>query len=145
MTRPRAATAAADLATASPETLSWLQSQLAGDDAAEALQEQAPNAAKPDSAAAPVFEKPQPDSAQRVDFFAEGKPQTLQEFEQFWLSAPGLDVIGPKRRVSPRGMHKAELMVLVVDPEEGDTQKLLSGPQGALLDRIFAAMGVDPS
>jgi DNA polymerase len=31
-------------------------------------------------------------------------------------------------------------MVLVIDPEEGDRERLLSGPQGRLLARILAAM-----
>ena len=78
----------------------------------------------------------------RSDFFADSKPQTLEEFREFWLSAPGLDAIGPRGRVPPRGNPGATLMVLVVDPEQRDGETLLSGPQGRLLNRILNAAGV---
>lgn len=74
---------------------------------------------------------PQP-IVQRVDFFAEGKPQSLDAFREFWMSAPRIDAIGPRGRVPPRGLEGAEVMVLVVDPEQNDTDTLLSGPQGQL-------------
>ena len=96
--------------------------------AAQSGQEPAQTAAKP--------------VVQRVDFFAEGKPQSLEAFCEFWLSAPGIDAIGPRGRVPPRGLKGAEVMVLVVDPEQNDTDTLLSGPQGQLLNRILAAMGI---
>lgn len=76
---------------------------------------------------------------ERVDFFAQGAPQSLEEFREFWLTAPGLDAIGPRGRVPPRGASQPLLMVLVVDPEDRDRETLLSGPQGRLLDRILAA------
>ncbi len=78
---------------------------------------------------------------ERTDFFAEGKAQTLDAFREFWLSAPGLDAIGPRGRVAPRGEADADLMVLVVDPEENDRDRLLSGPRGKLVERILAATG----
>ncbi|MGB3472725.1 MAG: uracil-DNA glycosylase family protein [Erythrobacter sp.] len=78
----------------------------------------------------------------RVDFLGSSPPADLDAFREFWLSAPGLDVIGPRGRVPPRGKAGAELMVLVVDPEDTDTQSLLSGRQGRLLDNILSAMGV---
>jgi len=78
----------------------------------------------------------------RIDPFAETKPQTLEEFRTFWLEAPGLDAIGPRGRVAPRGKTNASLMVLVVDPEEDDSHRLLCGPRGRLLDNILLAMGL---
>ena len=78
----------------------------------------------------------------RIDFFAEGKPETLEAFREFWLTTPGIDAIGPRGRVPPKGAKGAEVMVLVVDPEPNDTQELLSGPQGQLLTGILAAIGV---
>ena len=33
-------------------------------------------------------------------------------------------------------------MILVVDPEQRDSEQLLSGPQGQLLERIITAMGI---
>lgn len=79
---------------------------------------------------------------EKIDLFDGEPPQTIQAFHEFWLSAPGLDPIGPRGRVAPRGNAKPELMVIVVDPEEGDGDTLLSGPQGRLLSNILAAMGV---
>lgn len=88
-------------------------------------------------------EAPAPKSAPtaRVDFFADTRPESLEEFREFWLSAPGLDAIGPRGRVPPRGASEAELMVLVVDPEESDRDTLLSGRHGKLLERILKATG----
>ncbi|MEM7688291.1 MAG: uracil-DNA glycosylase family protein [Pseudomonadota bacterium] len=80
----------------------------------------------------------------RFDFFKDHTPSSLEEFREFWLNAPGLDAIGPRGRVAPRGDKDAELMVLVVDPEERDRNTLLSGPQGMLLDKILKAMGTAP-
>ena len=79
----------------------------------------------------------------RVDLLGESPPADLTQFREFWMTAPGLDVIGPRGRIAPRGPHGADVMILVVDPEEGDRDRLLSGAQGRLLSRILAAMGVD--
>ncbi|MEM6826749.1 MAG: hypothetical protein AAF553_02280 [Pseudomonadota bacterium] len=81
-------------------------------------------------------------AAAPIDFFAQGKPETLEEFREFWLTAPDLDPIGLTGRVPPRGAQSADLMVLVVDPEQRDTDALLSGPQGRLLKSILDATGV---
>ena len=80
---------------------------------------------------------------ERVDFFAEGKPSSLEEFREFWITAPKLDPAGPRGRVAPRGPSHADVMVLVVDPEVSDRDRLLSGPQGELLSSILSAMQVD--
>jgi len=78
----------------------------------------------------------------RSDLFGEEKPETLADFQRWWLDAPGLDTIGPRGRTPPRGPKDAELMVLVVDPEPGDVDVLLAGPQGELLANVLAAMGI---
>jgi len=83
-----------------------------------------------------------PKVVERVDLLGANPPQTLGQFQKWWLTAPGLDTIGPRGRVAPRGSENAELMVLVIDPEQSDHETLLSGPQGKLLSRIIAAMGV---
>src|SRR3546814_19808883 len=54
-------------------------------------------------------------------------PQDLAAFRQWWLSEPGLDTIGPRGRIAPQGEAGAGLMVLVMDPEAGDSQSLPSG------------------
>ncbi|UAB77288.1 hypothetical protein INR77_10740 [Erythrobacter sp. SCSIO 43205] len=86
---------------------------------------------------------PEPKVVERVDLLGANPPQTLEEFREWWLTAPGLDAIGPRGRVAPRGPQNADLMVLVIDPEQSDRDTLLSGPQGRLLNRIIAAMGIN--
>lgn len=81
----------------------------------------------------------------RIDFFAETAPATLAEFHEFWMSAPGLDAIGPRDRIVPRGVEGADLMVLVLEPEPADRGTLLSGPQGKLLDSFLRACRTDPA
>ena len=87
---------------------------------------------------------PPPESrvVERIDLLGPNPPADLDAFRQFWLEAPGLDAIGPRGRVAPRGPAQAELMVLVIDPEERDGERLLTGPQGRLLTRMLVAMGL---
>ncbi len=80
-----------------------------------------------------------------IDLLGDTPPQSLDEFQQFWLEAPGLDAVGPRGRIAPRGAAGADLMVMVLDPEDTDRETLLSGSQGRLLARIFAAMGLGQS
>jgi DNA polymerase len=61
------------------------------------------------------------------------------------MTAPGLDTAQGYPRVAPRGGKGAALMVLVPQPEEGDRERLLEGPQGRLLTNILAAMGLEDS
>ena len=72
-------------------------------------------------------------------------PQDLASFQAWWLTEPSLDHGDVARRVPPRGPAGAELMVLIADPEEGDGEILRSSPQGKLLARIIAALGLDDS
>ncbi len=81
-------------------------------------------------------------SIPRADLLGEAPPQDLAAFGQWWLEASGIDAIGPRGRTAPRGAANPELMVLVVDPEEHDSDQLLSGPQGRLLAAMLAAMGL---
>lgn len=69
-------------------------------------------------------------------------PQDLAAFTAWWLAEPSLDNGQTSGRVAPRGNADAELMVLVEHPESGDGERLLSGPQGKLLDAILAALGI---
>lgn len=70
----------------------------------------------------------------------ESWPRDLAAFQAWWLTEPSLDHGAVARRVPPRGNAGAELMVLVADPEEGDTETLLSGRYGRLLAGIVAAL-----
>lgn len=117
------------------------------DDATAWLSADAPEAAQ-NSARSPQAKAGKPTDTiekppEKIDLFDGKPPQDLAEFREFWLSAPGLDPIGPRGRVPPRGPENAKLMVLVVDPEEGDSETLLSGPQGRLLANILTAMNTD--
>lgn len=78
-----------------------------------------------------------------VDLLGESPPTTLEQFHEFWLSAPGLDTIGPRGRITPRGTANPEVMVLVIDPEATDRDRLLSGPLGQLVANMLGAMGID--
>jgi len=81
-------------------------------------------------------------SAPAENLLGDEPPSTLAAFWQFWLEAPGLQT-GPLRaRIAPRGPAEPALMVLVVEPERTDSDRLLSGPQGALLARMLQAMGI---
>ena len=87
----------------------------------------------------PVNDPPQ----QTIDLFGGNRPSNLATFRDWWLSEPALDAIGPRGRVPPRGQAGARLMVLVTDPEAGDTHSLLAQAQGQLLSRMLAAMQVE--
>ncbi len=69
-------------------------------------------------------------------------PQELDAFPAWWLAEPSLDGGRVTNRVPPRGPANPEIMVLVDHPEREDSETLLSGPQGRLLDAMLAAMGV---
>lgn len=72
-----------------------------------------------------------------------GWPQDLAGFASWWLAEPALDEGRTSGRVAPRGTPGARLMVIVPDPERDDADRLLSGPQGRLLDAMLGAMGID--
>lgn len=93
---------------------------------------------RPDPTAAPV-----PVQA-RADLLGDAPPQDLALFREWWLNHPALDPVGQRGRVPPRGAAGAQLMVLVPDPEEGDSDTLLSQAQGRLLDGFLAAAGMAP-
>jgi len=103
---------------------------------------EASNQQQPLSADANGFELPKISRAAAPDLLGEDAPQDLDSFKKWWLQAPGLDAIGLRGRIPPRGPANAKLMVLVVDPEQIDRDHLLSGPQGRLLSAILAAIGI---
>lgn len=70
-------------------------------------------------------------------------PDSLAGFAAWWLSEPALDEGQVRDRVPPRGPAGARIMVVVPQPEPGDSQHLLAGPEGDLLARMLGAMGVD--
>lgn len=78
------------------------------------------------------------------DFWGDSPPTSLEAFRDWWLTSPDLGA-GSFARIAPSGPAGAPLMVLVPDPESRDESELLSGPQGRLLTRILAAMGLSRS
>lgn len=72
----------------------------------------------------------------------ESWPRDLEAFRAWWLSEPSLDHGQVSRRVPPRGTAGAQVMVLVAEPEDGDSDILLSGREGQLLSAILGALGI---
>ena len=107
---------------------------------ADSVAEKATAAPASPPAAQEVPEQQAP--AKKIDLLGPEPPQDLAAFREWWLSAPGLDHVGPRGRVPPRGEVGAEVMILVTDPEEGDGERLLSQVQGRLLQRMLKAMGL---
>lgn len=90
----------------------------------------------------PVHSPAEAPPPQKIDLLGPNPPADLSAFHEWWLTEPELDAIGLRGRVPPRGPAGARLMVLVMDPEQGDTERLLSQAQGQLLSRILGAMGI---
>ena len=100
-------------------------------------------ASAPAVTAAPAAPPPIPvPAAPRIGGGASALPATLEQFAAWWLSEPSLDSGMVDRRIAPRGPAGAALMVLVGDPESDDTERLLSGPQGRMLDAVLGALGI---
>ena len=76
---------------------------------------------------------------EKIDLLGENPPQDIASFRDWWLSEPSLDPIGVRGRIAPNGPANADLMVIVIAPEEADQQSLLSGPLGGLFDGFLRA------
>lgn len=68
-------------------------------------------------------------------------PVDLASFRDWWMREPGLDDGAIGGRTPPTGAAGAPYMILIPEPEDGDDEHLLSGPQGRLLDAMLAAFG----
>lgn len=102
-----------------------------------------PAAKPPVAQASPA--RPAPPSAPAASLLdLSAMPGDLAAFRDWWMTDPALDGGRTQGRVPPRGPAGAELMVLVGDPEASDTEILLSGAQGRLLDGFLAAAGLAP-
>lgn len=93
-------------------------------------------------AGAAATDRPAPEAPPRRDLLGESPPADLAAFRNWWLTAPGLAGAQTYPRIAPRGAAGAALLVLVPQPEEGDSDRLLEGPQGRLLAKILAATGL---
>ncbi len=94
-------------------------------------------------ASAAKLSAPPPPPRPRIGGDLAKLPQNLDAFRQWWLEEPSLDGGQVSRRIASRGVVGAPLMVLVEQPEEADTDQLLSGKQGKLLSAILVAMGIE--
>lgn len=99
----------------------------------------------PERRALPLPAAPALSATSRRDLLGDSPPADLDAFRRWWMEAPGLSLSSGFPRVPPRGERGAALMVLVPQPESGDSERLLSGPQGRLLANILAATGLDES
>ena len=71
-------------------------------------------------------------------------PQSFAGFAPWWVSEPSLDNGNMSKRLAPRGVQNAKLMVIVPMPEEADSDQLLSGNQGKLVSNMLRAMQIAP-
>lgn len=92
------------------------------------------------SVSPPIEQATAQPTATEKDLLGEEPPTDLAQFRSWWLGEPGLDSIGPRGRIAPEGNAGCELMILVVDPEQGDRDGLLTQTQGRLLDAMLRAM-----
>lgn len=86
---------------------------------------------------------PTPPPPKKIGGAQENWPNELNAFHDWWVTSPDIDDGGSFAPVKPRGTANAALMIVVAEPEENDTDMLLSGPQGRLLANMLRAMGMD--
>lgn len=108
----------------------------AGVPASQQLSEQKRNSLPPANTA------PEPVPVPRLGGEKSAWPTDLAGFQSWWLTEPSLDAGGSFPRIAPRGAAGAKLMIIVAEPEEQDSEQLLSGPLGAFLGNMLAAMGI---
>ena len=116
-----------------------------------------PDPAKPSATSLPESDKPDflinaatgsvhyPKRIIATDFWGDSPPQSLGDFQRWWMDCPNLCERSLYPRIAPRGAAGAKLMVIIPDPEAEDQAQLLSGPQGRLLSKILMAMGLAES
>lgn len=146
MQRPAPSPLEADIAA----TLDWWRlvgvDLMFADDAAgwlaDPAAEETAQAPVPKEASGPVSSAPPPPT---IGGPRAGWPEDLETFRRWWLTEPSLDEGGLAPRIAPTGEPDADLMVLVAMPEEGDSDALLSGTHGRLLDGFLAAAGIAPA
>ncbi|MBO6769387.1 MAG: hypothetical protein JJ901_13940 [Erythrobacter sp.] len=69
-------------------------------------------------------------------------PDSLEKFREWWMSDPALAEGALDRRVPPRGVAAAKLMLLVPQPFDDDAEGLLTGSAGKFVGAMREAMGI---
>ena len=70
-------------------------------------------------------------------------PAELVAFQKWWVADSSIDDGGAFPPIAPIGGTNAALMAIVPEPEESDSDTLLSGQQGRLLRGFLQATGFD--
>ncbi|WP_209347768.1 hypothetical protein [Pontixanthobacter sp. CEM42] len=83
-----------------------------------------------------------PPPPKKIGGAREDWPAELAAFQQWLVSSEELDGGGAFPPIAPRGSAGAELMVILPEPEENDSDDLLAGPQGRLLAGIMQAAAI---
>lgn len=73
---------------------------------------------------------------------AEGLPDSLEKFREYWMSDTALGQGALDRRVPPRGVAGAKLMLLLPQPFEDDAEGLLTGGAAPFVGAMLRAMGI---
>lgn len=81
-------------------------------------------------------------AAASVPAAAEALPDTLEAFVAWRLGADAPEAGWMSPRIPPAGPPDAEWTILVDTPEAEDTDTLMSGPAGRMLDRMLLAVGL---
>ena len=92
----------------------------------------------------PAFQAPPPPAPAAPHRIVpkDGLPADLAAFTAWWLAEADFADGAASGRIAPAGTPGSALMVLVEEPEAGDADGLLAGPEGKLLDAILAAIGL---
>ncbi|MBX7481131.1 hypothetical protein K3174_01200 [Qipengyuania sp. 6D47A] len=69
-------------------------------------------------------------------------PDTLEKFREWWMTEPTLADGALDRRVPPRGVKGAKLMLLLPQPFDDDAEGLLTGGAGKFVDAMLRALGI---
>ena len=72
----------------------------------------------------------------------EALPDTLEKFRSWWMTEPGLAAGVLERRVPPRGVAGAKLLLLLPQPFDDDAEGLLSGAAAPFVAAMLRAMGL---
>lgn len=149
MTDPTAPPTDGNLAEEFEAALAWWNAagvdQDFSDDVTDWLADAQPVSPSAASAAPPAIKKkvaPPLPPPQKIGGEKDSWPAVLSEFQDWWVNNPSIDDGGAFPIIRPTGAAGAQLMVIVAEPEESDTETLLSGPHGALLAGMMRAANI---